>query len=156
MLNPPTDSLVRSDYFDNQTFLKWVYYHLLALCFRFQWLHKENNQTFVFHRFVHVENNGFNYIEKQDFFMQYPHLLQKYLEREKISNPEKVSESIMNKMLEEKINSLERIIKEKEQKVEMLKEQLNNSNQKEFKMLDAINSHARLLEYKEIPPLLTA
>ncbi|KTC73663.1 Uncharacterised protein [Legionella bozemanae] len=59
--------------------------------------------------------------------MQYPHLLQKYLEREKISNPEKVSESIMNKMLEEKINSLERIIKEKEQKVEMLKEQLNNS-----------------------------
>lgn len=62
----------------------------------------------------------------------------------------------MNKMLEEKINSLERIIKEKEQKVEMLKEQLNNSNQKEFKMLDAINSHARLLEYKETPPLLTA
>ena len=96
-----------------------------------------------------TDDNGFKYIEKQDFFMQYPHLLPKYLEREKISNPEKISDGVMNKMLEEKINSLERIIKEKEQKVDMLKEQLNNSNQKEFKMLDAINSHARLLEHKE-------
>jgi len=91
------------------------------------------------------DETGQYFIDKSEFYRVYP-------ESSKIeltgSSSKSIEESI-KKFLEEKIRHLEELLGEKNKLNEFLTEQIQNFNQEKSKMLEAINSHARLLEYKE-------
>lgn len=91
------------------------------------------------------DEGGKYYIQKSEFFRAFPHAMR----IEQARTEEKSSGTESMKALEEKIKHLEEIVDEKKKQNEFLTEQLGNFTQEKFKMLDAINSHARLLEYKE-------
>lgn len=92
-----------------------------------------------------LENKKY-FIEKAEFFRVFPWTLPDQEREGKIEN---FDEKITTKLLEEKNNYLLDMIKEKTKQIEFLKDQLNNFSEEKSKMLDAINSHARLLEHKE-------
>lgn len=91
------------------------------------------------------DEDGRYFIEKSEFFRVYPHAMK----AEKDGTDEKPMENESKKFLEEKIKHLQEMIDEKRRQNEFLAEQLATFTEEKFKMLDAINSHARLLEYKE-------
>lgn len=84
-------------------------------------------------------------IMKSEFFRVYPYLLT--IENDR--NDENSLEQGTKKVMEEKIRHLQEMIDEKRKQNEFLIEQLSNFTNEKSKMLDAINSHTRLLEYKE-------
>lgn len=88
------------------------------------------------------------YIEKAEFYRVYPWAIH---EQEQQGKKEKLAEELNSKLIEEKNAYLLDMIKEKSKQIDFLKEQLNNFTQEKSKLIDAINSHARLLEYKEKP-----
>jgi len=91
------------------------------------------------------DEDGKFYIQKSEFFRVYPHLMQVEIDR----NSENSVEQGVNKVLEERIRHLQEMVDEKKKQNEFLTEQLSNFTQEKSKMLDAINSHTRLLEFKE-------
>lgn len=88
---------------------------------------------------------GRYFIQKSEFFRAYPDAMNvesKGTDKEPAGN-----DSV--KLLEEKLQHLQEMFEEKKRQNEFLIEQLENFTQEKSKMLDAINSHARLLEHKE-------
>ncbi len=57
--------------------------------------------------------------------------------------------NISMKVMEEKIRHLQEMLEEKKKQNDFLMEQISINDDKQSKMLDAISSHSRLLEYKE-------
>ena len=84
-------------------------------------------------------------IEKSEFFRAYPAAMNK----ETPGSDKKSSENNLMETLEEKVRHLEEMVSVERKHIEYLKDQLGNFTVEKSKMLDAINSHARLLEYKE-------
>jgi hypothetical protein len=64
-------------------------------------------------------------------------------------NSKTSEETGTRKLLEEKNSYLLDMIKEKSKQIDFLKDQLDQFAQEKSKMLDAINSHARLLEHQQ-------
>lgn len=91
------------------------------------------------------DDDGRYYIQKAELYRVYPHIL----EVEKDRSAKKPDGKNTLKFLEEKIRHLEEMVGEKSKQNEFLVEQLNNFTQEKSKMLEAINSNARLLEFKE-------
>ncbi len=91
------------------------------------------------------DENGQYFIQKSEFFRVYPDAMKV----EVAGSKEKSEEIITMQMLEEKIRHLEEMMSEKNKHNDFLTEQLSNFTDEKSKMLDAINSHARLLEHKE-------
>lgn len=91
------------------------------------------------------DEDGKYYINKSEFFRVYPNAMKVEVD----GTSEKSMEGHARKLLEEKIRHLQEIVDEKKKQNEFLTEQLSNFTHEKSKMLDAINSHARLLEFKE-------
>ncbi len=91
------------------------------------------------------DEDGKYYIQKSEFLRVYPNAIK--VETDGIS--EKSMEGHTRKLLEEKIKHLQEMVDEKKKQNEFLVEQLSNFTHEKSKMLDAINSNARLLEFKE-------
>lgn len=85
------------------------------------------------------------YIEKDEIDRYISTLKIHPKERTQANTKEKVSA----RLLEEKINYLEKTSSDKQQQIDFLKQQLSNFTLEKSKMLDAINSHTKLLEHKE-------
>ncbi len=81
-------------------------------------------------------------IRKAEFFISFPELMAKF-------ETKKREEVLKINFLEEKIKFLEDMIKEKRQHAEFLAEQIHVYNTEKSKILDSLNAHTRLLEYKE-------
>lgn len=88
---------------------------------------------------------GFYLIHKAEFFRDYPQAFMALQER----NEGKMNDKISIKFLEKEITHLKDMLAEKKKENEFLKDQNSISIQEKNKMLDAINSHTRLLEHKE-------
>lgn len=91
------------------------------------------------------DEDGKYFIEKSEFFRVYPDAMNV----EALGTDEKSIGSEAMKVMEEKIRHLQEMVDEKKKQNEFLAEQLGSFTQEKSKMLDAINSHARLLEFKE-------
>jgi len=91
------------------------------------------------------DEDGKYIIMKSEFFRVFPHTMTVEI----AGNDENSVEAEAKKVLEEKIRHLQEMIDEKKKQNEFLREQINHFTQEKSKMLDAINSHTRLLEYKE-------
>ena len=94
---------------------------------------------------VNRDESGKYFIDKSEFYRVYPDVMN----QEKPGTTTKTIEDSTMKLLEEKIKHLEAMIDEKNKHSEFLKEQLSNFTDEKSKLLDAINGHTRLLEYKE-------
>lgn len=94
------------------------------------------------------DEDGRYYIDRTEIYRVYPHVFKAERER----NEKKPAENVSLKLLEEKVNLLQELISEKKKQNEFLIEQLQNATTEKSKMLDSINSQARLLEYKETRP----
>lgn len=88
---------------------------------------------------------GKYFIHKSEFFRVYPHAMSVENER----NEEKFGGNEAMKVLEEKVRHLQEMVDEKKKQNEFLLGQLDINTNEKSKMLDAINNHARLLEFKE-------
>lgn len=84
-------------------------------------------------------------IDKSEFFRAYPDAMNV----EKTGTDEKNIGNQTMKVLEEKIKHLQEMVDEKKKQNEFLLTQLNINTDEKSKMLDAINGHTRLLEFKE-------
>lgn len=84
-------------------------------------------------------------IDKSEFFRAYPDAMS----METPGTGEKNTGDQTMKVLEEKIKHLQDMVDEKKKQNEFLLSQLSVNTEEKSKMLDAINSHTRLLEYKE-------
>ena len=91
------------------------------------------------------DEDGKYYIQKSEFFRVYPNTMK----QEKVGTVEKLLGNESVKFLEEKIRHLQEMVDEKKRQNEFLTQQLNNFTEEKSKMLEAINSHTRLLEFKE-------
>jgi len=91
------------------------------------------------------DETGKYFIQKSEFFRVYPDAM----EVEVSGNEEKSPGNVDMKLLEEKLRHLEEMMNEKNKLNEFLLDQLNINKDEKSKMLDAINSHTRLLEFKE-------
>lgn len=91
------------------------------------------------------DEDGRYIIMKSDFYIQYPELMNAEMD----SNEEKPSSNELVRMLEERVRHLQEMVEEKKKQNEFLTEQLSNFTQEKMKMLEAINGHTRLLEFKE-------
>ena len=92
------------------------------------------------------DENGKYFIQKAEFFRVYPEAMK----REKERSDEKSGGKYSIKLLEERVRHLQEMIDEKKKHNDFLIQQLDNYTHEKSKMLDAINSHTRLLEYKEV------
>lgn len=88
-------------------------------------------------------DSGKYYIEKSEFFRVFPEAHRK----DELGTTEKV-EAAYERMKSENV-LLRDMISMKDKEIEFLKNQIEIFNIEKNKMLEAINSHARLLEYKE-------
>lgn len=91
------------------------------------------------------DENGKYFIQKAEFFRVYPEAIK----REKERSDENLGGKYSIKLLEERVRHLQEMIDEKKKHNDFLVQQLNNYTDEKSKMLEAINSHTRLLEYKE-------
>jgi len=91
------------------------------------------------------DDTGKYFIQKSEFFRAYPDAMGVEIDGNSAKSPG--NEDM--RLLEEKIRHLEEIAEERKRQTDFLKEQLSNFTAEKSKMLDAINSHTRLLEYKE-------
>lgn len=91
------------------------------------------------------DDDGRYYIQKSEFFRVYPNAIRSELPR----TEEKSSGNNSAKMLEEKVRHLQEMIEEKKKQNDFLLDQLSINTEEKSKMLDAINNHSRLLEFKE-------
>lgn len=91
------------------------------------------------------DEGGKYYVQKSEFFRVFPDAKKVEIDRNESKLPGKED----MKFLEEKLKHLEEMMNEKNKQNEFLKEQLINFTEEKSKMLDAINGHTRLLEYKE-------
>ena len=91
-------------------------------------------------------DNGKYFIQKAEFFRVYPNALKMEVAGTKEKNTNKKALDF----LEEQVRYLQEIITEKRKHNEYLMEQIQVFTEEKSKMLDAINSHARLLEHKEV------
>lgn len=91
------------------------------------------------------DERGQYFVHKSEFYRVFPEAMKV----EQDGNEEKFGGSEAMKFLEEKIRHLQEMVDEKKKQNEFLTEQLGNFTEEKSKMLDAINSHTRLLEYKE-------
>lgn len=91
------------------------------------------------------DEDGRYFIEKSEFFRVYPDALEKENER----NAKNSSEGSAVKLLEEKLNHMQELLSERKRQNEFLVEQLNNFTQEKKGLIESINAHTRLLEYKE-------
>jgi hypothetical protein len=94
---------------------------------------------------VNRDESGKYFIDKAEFFRVYPDAMKV----ESDGNSEKSGDDVTMKVLEEKIRHLEEMVDEKKKQNDFLMGQIGVSDEKQSKMLDALNNHARLLEYKE-------
>jgi excisionase family DNA binding protein len=94
------------------------------------------------------DESGVYYVDKSEFFRAYPDAMRMEMDR----TDAKSSRNISIKSLEQKISHLQEMLEEKKKQNAFLTEQLSTCTQEKYKMLDAINSHARLLEFKETSP----
>ncbi|HHF7341017.1 TPA: helix-turn-helix domain-containing protein [Legionella anisa] len=91
------------------------------------------------------DESGQYFIQKSEFFRVYPDSMRP----DNDGNAKKNAEKEALKFLEEKIRHLEEMVSEKNKHNVFLTQQLTSFTEEKSKMLDAINSHARLLEHKE-------
>lgn len=91
------------------------------------------------------DESGKHIVQKSEFFRVFPNLMNK----EMSGTGEKSDGSIAMKVMEEKIRHLQEMLDEKKKQNDFLMEQICINDDKQSKMLDAINSHSRLLEFKE-------
>lgn len=91
------------------------------------------------------DDDGKYYIQKSEFYRVYPNTMRV----EQDGNDQKSMSDSSNQLMEDKIKHLQEMVDEKKKQNDFLMEQLTNFTQEKSKMLEAINSHARLLEYKE-------
>lgn len=91
------------------------------------------------------DEGGKYYVQKSEFFRVFPDAKKVEIDR----SESKLAGKEDMKFLEEKIKHLEEMMNEKKKQNEFLTEQLSNFTEEKSKMLDAINGHTRLLEYKE-------
>lgn len=95
------------------------------------------------------DDDGKYYIDKSEFYRVYPHAMPIEIPVENDGNDSNSIENSSKQMLEIKIKHLEEMIDEKKKQNHFLTEQISNFTQEKLKMLDAINCHGRLLEFKE-------
>lgn len=91
------------------------------------------------------DESGKHIVQKSEFFRVFPHLMNKH----ELGTEEKSDGNQEMKLLEEKLKHLQEMLDEKKKQNEFLLGQISISDMKQDKMLDAINGHARLLEFKE-------
>lgn len=91
------------------------------------------------------DESGKNFIQKSEFFRVHPEAMG----METDGNGENKAGKNDLKALEERIRHLQEMVDEKKKQNEFLMGQLNINTEEKSKMLDAINSHSRLLEFKE-------
>lgn len=91
------------------------------------------------------DESGKHIVQKSEFFRVFP----KLMNQEQSGNDEKSGGSESMKVMEEKIRHLQEMLDEKKKQNEFLMNQITISDDKQAKMLDAINGHTRLLEFKE-------
>lgn len=91
------------------------------------------------------DENGKHVIQKAELFRVYPDAFPKEIEE-----TEKNIFGYENKrLLEEKIKHLQELLEEKRRQNDFLTQQLNNFTEEKLKLIETINGHIRLLEYKE-------
>lgn len=91
------------------------------------------------------DESGKHIVQKSEFFRVFPELMNKFehgTERKSDGNQ-------AVKLMEEKVRHLQEMLDEKKKQNEFLMGQISINDDKQSKMLDAINSHSRLLEFKE-------
>lgn len=91
------------------------------------------------------DESGKHIVHKSEFFRVFPELMNKSVN----GKQEKLDGNQAMKLMEEKIKHLEAMLDEKKKQNEFLIGQISVNDDKQSKMLDAINSHSRLLEFKE-------
>jgi len=91
------------------------------------------------------DESGKHIVQKSEFFRVFPELMHK----SEHGTEEKSDGNQAMKLMEEKIRHLQEMLDEKKKQNEFLMGQININDDKQSKMLDAINSHSRLLEFKE-------
>lgn len=91
------------------------------------------------------DESGKHIIQKVEFFRVFPDAMHVEIDR---SN-EKSGGNEVKKLLEEKIRHLQEMLDEKKKQNDFLLGHLDINTNEKSKMLDAINNHARLLEFKE-------
>lgn len=91
------------------------------------------------------DESGKHIVQKAEFFRVFPHLINK----QDNGNDEKSVGNQAMKVLEEKIRHLQEMLDENKKHNEFLMNQISIGEDKQSKMLDAINSNSRLLEFKE-------
>lgn len=90
------------------------------------------------------DTDGTYYINKSEFFRAYPN----YMETDEgiVKRPPIIPEVQLG---DEKLRHLLELLEERKQQNEFLMRQIDGFAEEKSKMLDAINNHTRLLEYKE-------
>lgn len=91
------------------------------------------------------DDSGKHIVQKSEFFRVFPNLMN-------VENTGKDGKSQGNqdmKLMEEKIRHLQEMLDEKKKQNEFLMAQISVNDLKQEKMLDALNGHTRLLEFKE-------
>jgi hypothetical protein len=91
------------------------------------------------------DESGKHIVQKSEFFRVFPELMNK----QDHGNEGKSDGIQAMKVMEEKIKHLQEMLDEKKKQNEFLMGQISINDDKQSKMLDAINSHSRLLEFKE-------
>lgn len=91
------------------------------------------------------DESGKHIVQKSEFFRVFPKLMNK----EQSGTEEKSDGNQAMKLMEEKIRHLQEMLDEKKKQNEFLMGQISLGDDKQTKMLDAINAHSRLLEFKE-------
>lgn len=91
------------------------------------------------------DDSGKHIIQKSEFFRVFPQAMYAELAR----SEENLDGNEATKLLEEKIRHLQEIVDEKKRQNEFLMGQIVINTDEKSKMLDALNNHARLLEFKE-------
>jgi hypothetical protein len=91
------------------------------------------------------DESGKYIIQKAEFFRVFPEAMKVELD----GKVEKSGGNEAMKVLEEKIRHLQEMMEEKKKQNDFLLGQLSITSDEKSKMLDAINNHARLLEFKE-------
>ncbi len=92
-----------------------------------------------------TREDGRYYIDKAEFFRVFPDAHVK----EKLGIDAKSSEDFARMKAEMEVEFLREAIADKDKQNEFLKKQLENFTHEKNQMLEAINSHSRLLEHKE-------
>lgn len=91
------------------------------------------------------DESGKHIVQKPEFFRVFP----KLMGMEEAGTNQKLDGNQEMKVMEEKIRHLQEMLDEKKRQNEFLMGQISINDQKQDKMLDALNGHTRLLEFKE-------